>query len=74
MADYYIATMFNPTKSTLLRAIRNNHLTPWPAFTTKSMYLSKRLASVQDHMDQEFENLRSTKPVDKIDTTDISPV
>ena len=48
LADYYAATLFNPIKSTLLRAIRNNHLTSWSALTTKlvSKHLSKRLASV----------------------------
>ena len=48
LADYYAATLFNPAKSTLLRAICNNSLTPWPALTTRliSKHISKRLASV----------------------------
>ena len=67
LADYYAATLFNPAKSTLLRAIRNNSLTLWPDLTTRlfSKHLSKRLTAVQGHTDQEFKNLRSTKPVKK---------
>ena len=53
LADYYAATLFNPAKSTLIRAIRNKSLTLWPALTTRliSKHLSKRLAAVQGHMD-----------------------
>ena len=35
LAQYYAATLLNPTKSTLLRAIQRNHLTTWTALTTK---------------------------------------
>ena len=65
LADYYAATLFNPAKSTLLRAIRNNWLTSWPALTTRliNKHLLKRLAALQGHMDQGFKNLRLTKHV-----------
>ena len=65
LADYYAAKLFKPAKSTLLRAILNNLLTSWPALTTSliSKHISKRLAAVQGHMDQEFKNLWSTNPV-----------
>ena len=65
LADYYAATLFNPAKSTFLRAISNNSLTSWPTLTTRliSKHLSKRIAAVQGHMDQGFKNLQSTKPV-----------
>ena len=65
LADYYAATLFNPEKSTLIRAIRNNSLTLWTALTTRliSKNISKRLTAVQGHMDQGFKNLRSIKPV-----------
>ena len=73
--DYYAATLFNPAKSILLRAICNNLLTSWPDLTTRLIrkHLSKRLADVQGHMDQEFKNLRSTKlvknDVQEVDST-----
>ena len=59
--------LFNPTKSTLLRAIYNNLLTSCPEITTKliSKHLLKRLAAVQGHMEQEYNNLWSIKPVKK---------
>ena len=65
LTDYYAKTIFNPAKSTLLRPIHNNSLTLWLALTTIliSKHLSKRLTAVQGHMDQEFKNIRSTKPV-----------
>ena len=58
--DYYAPTLFNPAKSTLLRAISNNSLTLWPALTTRliSKHLSKRLTAVQGHMEQGFKNFR----------------
>ena len=76
LADYYAATLFNPTKSTLLRSISNNLLTSWPALTTIliSKHLSKRLAAVQGHTDQGFKNIRSTKPVkNDVQEIDITP-
>ena len=65
LADYYAAMIFNPAKSTLLRAIRKNLLTLWPDLTIRliSKHISKRLAAVQGHMEQGFKNIRSTKPV-----------
>ena len=65
LADYYTITIFNPTKYTLLQAIVNNLLTFCPELITRliSKHLSKRLIAVQGHMDQGFNNLRSTKPV-----------
>ena len=66
-ADYYAATLFNPEKFTLLRAIRNNSSTAWLALTTRliSKHLLKRLATAQGRMDQGFKNLRSNKLVKK---------
>ena len=65
LADYYAAMLFNPKKSILLRAIRNNSLTSWMALTTRliSKHLPKILAAAQGHMDQVFNNLWSTKPL-----------
>ena len=56
LAKYYAAALFNPKKPTMLRAIHNNHLTSWPALSTKMIHkhLPKRLESVQRHLDQEF--------------------
>ena len=53
LANYYAVTLFNSTKSILLRAICNNHFTSCPELTTKlvSKYLLKRLARVQGHIE-----------------------
>ena len=68
LAEYYAAVLLNPEKSTLLRSIYNNHLTLWPALTTKLIrkHLPKRLVTAQGHLDQEFKNLRSTKTKDQV--------
>ena len=77
LAKYYAATLFNPTKSAMLRAIYNNHLTLWPALSTKMIrkYLHKRLELVQGHLHQEFQNIRSTKLTleDIKDNNDLAP-
>ena len=56
LTKYYAATLFNPEKLTMLWAIHNSHLTSWLALSTKMIckHLSKVLATVQGHLDQEF--------------------
>ena len=63
--DYYAATLVNPAKFILLRAICNSSLTSWPELTTEliSKHISKRLADIQGHMDQEYKDIWSIKPV-----------
>ena len=63
LARYYIATLFNPTKATLIKAIANNHFTTWPELTQRLIrkHLPKRTETAQGHLDQEAKNIRSTK-------------
>ena len=63
LAQYYGATLFNPVKSSIIRAINRYHFTSWPGMTGKMMrkHLPQRIATAQGHMDQEFKNLRTTK-------------
>ena len=70
MVQYFAASLLNPSTSTLLRAIRKEHLLSWPGLTTKliSKHLPKRVATAKGYLDAEFKNLRSTKnilPFDK---------
>ena len=62
LIQYTHATLFSPTKSTLLVAIRNNHLMGWPGLTiaNANKYLQETLATAKGHLDQHRMNLRST--------------
>ena len=55
--------MLDPSKSTLLRAIRKNHLITFLGLTTNliSKHLPKSESASKGHLDQEFKNLRSNK-------------
>ena len=59
LAQYYAATLFNPTKSTLLMLIESNHLTFWPELSHKMIrtYVPKGLKTEQWHLDQEPKNV-----------------
>ena len=74
LAQYYAATLLNPTKSTLLRAIYKNHFTSWPSLIAKliNKHLPKNIASVQGHMDQKLKNLRSTTTADEMNMIDFT--
>ena len=63
LAQYYAATLFNPTESTLLSSIENNHFPSWPEFTQTLVrkHLPKKIETAQGHLDQESKNIRSTK-------------
>jgi hypothetical protein len=63
LAAYLHAALGSPAPSTLLRAIRNGHLTTIPGLTTNliSKHLPKSLATTLGHQDQEANNIRSTK-------------
>jgi hypothetical protein len=63
--------LFSPSTSTLLQAIKNNHLTTWPGMTTENVikYLPKSVATTLGHQDQTRKKERSTqpKPTTKLD-------
>jgi hypothetical protein len=62
LAIYHHAALGSPVPSTLLRAIRQGHLTTFPGLTTEliSKHLPKSIATTLGHQDQEAKNLRST--------------
>ena len=76
LAQYHVATLFNPVKSTLLRAIQRNRFISWPGLSTKliNKHLPKRIGTAQGHLDQEFKNLRSTRSSKTDQDLDIAPV
>ena len=61
--QYLHLSLFSPTKSTLLKALANNHFVGWPAFTTDAVrrHLSLAEPTIMGHMDQQRQNVRSTK-------------
>ena len=76
LAEYYVATLFNPGKSTLLQAIDNNRLTSWSTLTKKLIrkHLPKRIATVQRHLDQEFKIFVRLKQTNEFQEIGITPV
>ena len=63
LATFLTAACFNPVKSTLLRAIKNNHFTTWPGMDEKFMrkHLTPSISSAKGHLNQERQGLQSTK-------------
>ena len=63
LATFLIAACFNPVRSTLLQAIRNNHFTTWPGMDYKFMskHLTENINSAKGHLNQERQGLQSTK-------------
>jgi hypothetical protein len=63
LATYLHAALGSPVPSTLLRAIRRNHLVTFPGLTANlvTKHLPKSLATVLGHQDQEAKHLHSTK-------------
>ena len=62
LVQYIHATLFSPSKSTLLNAIRNGLLSGWPGLTLDNVnkYLAKTTATAKGHLDQHRMNLQST--------------
>ena len=63
LLQYMHASLFSPTKSTLLKAIHNGNFIGWPGLTTNnvSKFLHETTATALGHMDQERQGLQSTK-------------
>lgn len=57
-------SLFSPSKSTLLKAIHNNHFVGWPALTHENVakHLRLEVPTILGHMDQIRQHTRSTKP------------
>jgi len=64
-------SLFSPTRSTLLKAVQNNHFVGWPAMTESNIkrYLTIQEPTILGHMDQQRQNARSTKPRPQWPTT-----
>jgi hypothetical protein len=57
-----------PVPSTWIKAIDRGHYTTWPGLSSSAVrkHLPKSLATVQGHLNQSRQNLRSTKPNPKL--------
>jgi hypothetical protein len=55
-------TLFSPTKSALLQAVKNGHLVTWPGLTEEAInkHLKLTPATAMGHMNQRRQNTRST--------------
>ena len=64
LVAYYHGCLFSPTKSTWLTALKNNNFPTWPGLTVERVqkYYPDTLSTAKGHLDQEQQNLRSTKP------------
>jgi hypothetical protein len=62
LVNYLHKTMFSPTKSALLQAVKNGHLVAWPGLTEQAMnkHLKLRPATTMGNMNQRRQNIRST--------------
>ena len=65
LAQYIYGCLFAPTQSTLQQAIINGNLSTWPGIDLINFkkYVGTNLHHVKGHLDQERQNLRSTKHV-----------
>jgi hypothetical protein len=63
LITYLHAACFSPVKSTFIRAIKNNHFSTWPGLTVElvNKTLDNNLPSSKGHLNQERQNLQSTK-------------
>jgi hypothetical protein len=57
--------MFSPTKSALLRAVKNGHLITWPGLTEQAInkHLKMTPATAMGHMNQRRQKIPSTSKV-----------
>ena len=72
MIQYIHATLFNPTKSTLIKAIQNVNLITWPGMTATNIrkHLLDSAATALGHLDQERQGLQSIKTEPKVTSLD----
>ena len=63
LAQFLHAACFSSVVSTFLKALDNNQSTTWPGLTTKLLrdHLQKSVATEMDNLNQERQNLQSTK-------------
>jgi hypothetical protein len=63
LIQYLHACCFSPSSSTFIKAVRNGNFITWPGLDTKLIhkYLPDSIATAKGHLDQEQQNLQSTK-------------
>ena len=66
LVQFYHAACFSPSRSTFIKAIRNGNFQSWPGLTASlaTKYLSATIPTRLGHMNQERQNLQSTKDSD----------
>ena len=69
LIDYLHQCFFSPTKTTLLKAIKNNNLVGVPGLTEENVnkYLKPSVATLKGHLHRTRKNLRSTRATHKQD-------
>jgi hypothetical protein len=62
LVNYLHKAMFSPTKSALLKAVKQGHLATWPGLTEDGInkHLKITPAMAMGHMNQKRQNIRST--------------
>jgi hypothetical protein len=62
LVNYLHKSLFSPTKSALLQAVKNGHLITWPGLTEKviNKHLKLTPSTAMGHMNQRRQNIRST--------------
>jgi hypothetical protein len=65
LVNYLHKAMFSPTKSALIKAVKQSHLTTWPGLTEDAInkHLKLTPATVMGCMNQKRQNIRSTTKV-----------
>jgi hypothetical protein len=62
LVHYFHKSLFSPTKSALLQAVKDGHLITWPGITEDAIHKHLKLtpATATVHMNQRRQNIRST--------------
>ena len=63
LASYYHACCYSPCISTLTQAVKNGNFNSWPGMEDQKLYnfMTRTMATSMGHLDQERQNLQSTK-------------
>jgi hypothetical protein len=74
LVHYLHKSLFSPTKSAMLQAVKDGHLITWPGLAEDAInkHLKLTPATAMGHMNQRRPNIRSTSkaPIEKQPTTD----
>ena len=64
LAQFHHWALFSPVTSTMLGAIKNNHIITWPGLSDKlkTKHLPPTLAIAKGHQNLERQGIQSTKP------------